>query len=199
MNAKNVDEKGDRTTKKKPKMPEAEKREELPLSEEKGALPPSEEMKLVGHEETKQLEAGKVEELEERLLRLQADFENYKKRAAKENDLLRETTKADVLSRLLPIVDEFEIALSYMKKPEHKEFRHGMEIIYSKILDLLKKEGIEEMKALGESFDPYKHDAIRQEKGEEGKIIEVVQKGYVFKGKPLRHAKVVVGKGKEVK
>ena len=50
------------------------------------------------------------------------------------------------------------------------------------------------MKALGESFDPYKHDALRQDKGAEGKVIEVVQKGYLFKGKILRHAKVVVGK-----
>jgi molecular chaperone GrpE len=93
-------------------------------------------------------------------------------------------------------VDEFEIAMSHMDKASHKDFKQGMELIFSKMLDLLKKEGVEPMAALGESFDPYKHDAIRQGEGPEGKVIEVVQKGYTYKGRVLRHAKVVVGKGK---
>ncbi len=177
---------GDYTKKKKPEMLGEEKKKELP-----GAKEPE----LVEHEDVKGLEGPqKVKELEERLLRLRADFENYKKRAEKENDALKDTSKADVLLKLLPIVDEFEIAISHMGKVQDKEFKHGMELIYGKMLDLIKREGIEEMKAMGESFDPYKHDALRQDKGPEGKVIEVVQKGYLFKGKVLRHAKVVVGK-----
>jgi molecular chaperone GrpE len=168
-------------------------------AEEKKPLPKHEDVKLVEHENVKELEGPKkVAELEERILRLRADFENYKKRAEKENDTLKESSKAEMVLKLLPIVDEFEIAISHMETSSDKDFKHGMEIIYSKLSDLLKKEGVEEMESLGQNFDPYKHDAIRQGEGEEGKITEVVQKGYLLKGKILRHAKVVVGKG-EVK
>ncbi len=128
-------------------------------------------------------------------MRLQADFENYKKRAARESEAMREAASADAMLKLLPIVDDFEIAMSHMDKSSHKEFGHGMELIFIKIKDMLKREGVEEMKALGERFDPYRHDAIRQGEGEEGKITEVIQKGYTFRGNVLRHAKVVVGKG----
>lgn len=176
---------------------------------EKTELPPHEEAKLVGHEEPEELKAPpeekllesgtRIKELEERLLRLQAEFENYKKRVAKENDFIRENASADVLLKLLPIVDEFELAMAHMDHSPHKEFKLGVELIFSKLADLVKKEGIEEMKALGHSFDPYKHDALRQGEGEEGKIVEVIQKGYLYRGKVLRHAKVVVGKGKEDK
>ncbi len=156
-------------------------------------------MELVEHKDVKELEGPKkIKDLEDQILRLRADFENYKKRTEKENVALRESSKADMLNKILPIVDELEIAFSHMESASDKEFKHGMELIYSKLSDLLKKEGVFEMKALGETFDPYRHDAIRQGEGEEGKIIEIVQKGYLLNGKILRHAKVVVGKG-EVK
>ncbi len=132
-------------------------------------------------------------------MRLQAEFENYKKRGAKENAMVRESAGADVLLKLLPVVDDFDMAVAHMDKAPHREFKQGMELIYSKLKDILKREGLDELKSLGETFDPYKHDALRQGEGEEGKIVEVVQKGYTLKGKVLRHAKVVVGKGKEAK
>jgi molecular chaperone GrpE len=144
----------------------------------------------------------RMKELEDRILRLQAEFENYKKRAAKENAMMRENAGADVLLKLLPVVDDFDMAMAHMdehKGSSAKEFVRGMELIYAKLMDTLKREGVEEMKALGERFDPYRHDALRQGEGDEGKVVEVVQKGYMLKGKVLRHAKVVVGKGKEAK
>jgi molecular chaperone GrpE len=128
-------------------------------------------------------------------MRLQAEFENYKKRAARESEMQRESSSAETILKLLPVVDEFQIAISHMDRASAKEFKHGMELIYSKLKDLLKKEGVEEMKTLGESFDPYKHDALRHGDGEEGIVIDVVVKGYMFRGKVLRHAKVVVGNG----
>ncbi|MDD5340478.1 MAG: nucleotide exchange factor GrpE [Candidatus ainarchaeum sp.] len=143
-----------------------------------------------------QPDAGR-KELEERLMRLQAEFENYKKRAAKENALVRENASADVLLKLLPVVDDFDIAVAHMDKAPHREFRQGMELIYVKLKDIMKKEGLEELKSLGETFDPYKHDALRQGEGDDGKVVEVIQKGYTLKGRVLRHAKVVVGKGKK--
>ncbi|MEW6036424.1 MAG: nucleotide exchange factor GrpE [Candidatus Micrarchaeota archaeon] len=142
---------------------------------------------------------AREKELEERLLRLQAEFENYKKRAARENEALRENASADVLMRLLPVVDDFDMAIAHMDRSPHRDFRHGIELIYVKLLELLKKEGVQEMKCLGESFDPYKHDALRQAEGDDGRVVEVIQKGYTFRGKVLRHAKVAVGKGKEGK
>lgn len=165
--------------------------------EKKAEIAPPPQEKAISHEEKKLLEVGKAREteLEERVLRLQAEFDNYKKRAARENDMVREAAAADAMLKLLPLVDDFSMAMAHIGKSTHKDFDHGMELIYAKMLDLLKKEGVEEMKALGESFDPYKHDALRQGDGPEGKVIEVVQKGYVFRGKVLRHAKVVVGKG----
>jgi len=165
-------------------------------AERKPELSAPEEKKLVGHEEPKELPAagGREKELEERVLRLQAEFENYKKRVAKESEHLRQYATADILLKLLPIVDEFDIAMAHVDKSPHEEFKRGMELIYVKLLDTLKKEGVEEMKSLGERFDPYRHDAIRQGDGEDGKIVEVVQKGYSLRDKVLRHAKVVVGK-----
>jgi molecular chaperone GrpE len=178
-------------TKKNEKPPELEE-------EKKQELPPVDKKKKLEHEEVKELEGPKkVQELEDRLLRLTADFENFKRRSLKEHETLRETSTASMLAKLLPIVDEFGIAISH--KSEDKEFQQGMEMIHAKLLSLLKEEGIEEMKALGESFDPYKHEAVRQGEGEEGKVIEVIKKGYMFKGKVLRHAKVVVGNGGEKK
>ncbi len=137
----------------------------------------------------------KIKELSDRLLRNQAEFENYKKRTAKDNENMREYANVDFLLKLLPIIDDFEVAIGHVEHSNSKEFKHGMELLYAKLLDLLKKEGVEEMKTKNEKFDPYKHEAIRQSDGEEGKIVEVIQKGYYYKGKVLRHAKVVVGKG----
>jgi molecular chaperone GrpE len=155
-------------------------------------------MKPLPHEEHKMLQApGREKELEERLARMQAEFENYKKRAAKENEMVREKANADAMLKLLPTVDDFDVAIMHMDSSPHKEFKRGVELIFAKLLDLLKKEGVEEMRCLGQSFDPYKHDAIRAVDGEDGKIIEVIQKGYSLKGNVLRHAKVTVGNGKK--
>jgi molecular chaperone GrpE len=171
------------------------------LAGEKHAeLPKAEERKQIGHAEGKKLpDPNRVKELEEKLARLQAEFENYKKRAARENEMLREKAAADAMLKLLPVVDDFDMAIAHMDKSAHKEFRHGIELIYVKLLDTLKREGVEEMKCLGQSFDPYKHDALRATVGEEGRIVEIIQKGYTLRGNVLRHAKVAVGKGKEAK
>jgi molecular chaperone GrpE len=180
-------------------LPLGEKKLELAGSDAAPGLAPPQEKKLVSHEEQKLLGKEhslehKVREIEERLIRLQAEFDNFRKRAAKENEMLRKGASADSLMKLLPILDEFEIAMSHVDKASAKDFKHGMELIYSKLIDMMKKEGVEPVDALGERFDPYKHDALREGEGEEGKIVEVVQKGYTYKGDILRHAKVVVGK-----
>lgn len=177
-----------------------EKKPEIMAPEELKMVGAPEEKKLIG-DSTNELgkQDQKIKELEERMMRLQAEFENYTKRVMRENELMRERYAADAILKLIPIVDELDIAIAHMDHSSHKEFKQGIELIYAKLLDMLKKDGVEEMKVIGETFDPFKHDALRQAEGHEGKIIEVVQKGYYINGKILRHAKVVVGKAKENK
>ena len=141
--------------------------------------------------EEKKAENGdsKMKELEDRLLRLQAEFENFRKRNAKEQDGLADRANAELLSKLLPVVDEMEVAVKHTKDD-------GVKMVYMNLMSTLGKQGLEEMDTLGKSFDPYYHDALKQEDGDEGKILEIIQKGYLFKGKVLRHAKVIVGNGK---
>jgi molecular chaperone GrpE len=111
--------------------------------------------------------------------------------------MIKEKANADAMLKLLSVVDEFDGAIAHIDKASPKEFKHGIELIYAKLLDMLKKEGVHEMKTKGENFDPFKHDAIRQAEGDDGKVVEVIQKGYYINGKILRHAKVVVGKKEE--
>ncbi len=139
----------------------------------------------------------RIKELEDKVLRLQAEMENIKKRSEKENIRVRESAGSDVILTLLPVIDEFSIAMQHAEKSTDKEFRHGMGMVHDKLLGSLQQMGLQEMKCSGEQFDPYKHDAVREEEGKEGKILEVVQKGYYFRGNILRHAKVVVGKKKK--
>ncbi len=94
----------------------------------------------------------------------------------------------DLHDRLL---DEVEIAAKHTKDD-------GVRMVYKNMMKTLAREGLEEMDSLGKPFDPYYHDAVKQGDGEEGKVVEIVQKGYLFKGKVLRHAKVIVGNGNHV-
>ncbi len=132
------------------------------------------------------------EELEKQLLRLAADFDNYKKRSEKQIQEASLQAKSDLLKKMLEIVDEFEIALTHLKHADDC-IKKGFEMLYVKFLDLLKSEGVVEMK--DDVFDPYKHEAIKEEKGPKGKILYVLQKGYMYGDSVLRHAKVVVGNG----
>lgn len=171
----------------KPKLLEEQRTDELPPQKEVGQIE-GKERKLLADEEKR------FKELEERLVRFQAEFDNFRKRTAKEHELLRQTAGAAVVLNLLEVVDEFGMAMEHAKNTEKGEFYEGMKIIYSKLLDTLKREGLEEMDADGQKLDPYTHDAIGFEEGEEGKILKVVKKGYLYRGKILRHAKVIVGR-----
>lgn len=135
----------------------------------------------------------KINELQERLIRLQADFENHIKRSEKRNAETADLARADLVLDLLPILDQLELALNHKKQKESEEFMEGIEMIYKNLIATLKNVGLEEMMNY-DRFDPYFHEAIKIEEGEDGKIVDVLQKGYLFKGKVLRHAKVIVGR-----
>lgn len=141
-------------------------------------------------------EEQRLKELEDKLLRLHAEFDNHRKRTEKEHAELATANRAMLVMELLPVVGQLELALEHEKTDS--EFRKGIEMIYKNLLATLRVAGLEEMHATGR-FDPYLHEAIKTENGEDGKILAVVQKGYLFKGKILRHAKVIVGRKPEKK
>lgn len=134
-----------------------------------------------------------VEELTDRLLRLQADFMNYKNRAEKDKKTTVAYATEDLISQILPILDNFERALD--SGDEEEGFYKGVKLIYDQFIEVLEKNGLEEIKCLGESFDPKYHHGVLVEECEdekEGTILDVLQKGYILKGKVIRPTMVKV-------
>lgn len=146
-----------------------------------------------------QLEKIELEknELNDKFLRLFSEFDNYKKRTNKEKIDLIATASEKVILSLLPIIDDFERAIQYNQNIEDISIvKEGFELIYNKIKDLLKRYDVEEIIAIGESFNTDFHEAITHfpSPSEEmkGKVIDVSQKGYKLKEKVIRFSKVVV-------
>ncbi len=135
-----------------------------------------------------------IDELTNDLKRVQAEFENYKKRTDKENVKLCDYNKADIIKKLLTVLDSFEMALNNTE--DHKEFVKGVELIYSQLYTLMKDEGLQYIDTAGKKFDPYMHDVMLSEKSEkeDNTILEELQKGYKFKEFVIRHSKVKVAK-----
>jgi len=138
-------------------------------------------------------------ELEDRLIRLAAEFDNYKKRVAKEQNQLIKNANQELISKLLESLDNFSRALDSAKNSaDVKSLQSGVELIYSQLMDILTKEGLEEIKVVGELFDPHLHEAVLQIESDqpEGTMVDEISKGYKLNGKVIRHSKVVVAKGK---
>ena len=136
----------------------------------------------------------KIEELTDTLQRLQAEFENYKKYVEKSKSDFQKFTKADMIEKLLPTLDSFEMAL---KNTENQEkFIKGIELIFSQLYQLLENLGLRPIECIGKAFDPYKHEVLLTQESdkEEGLILEELQKGYMLGDKVLRHSKVKVAK-----
>ena len=153
-------------------------------------------------ESEKDEENGKNDDyaqLREQTLRLAAEFDNYKKRVKKEIDYAQNMGKAQLINDLLPIIDEFELAMLALDGSDEK-LAKGMEMLYSNFIDTLKKEGLSTIDCKG-VFDPYKHEImmLRESDKKEGTILEVVKKGYMFDDRMLRPAAVIVSKGQEKK
>ncbi|MEZ4802342.1 MAG: nucleotide exchange factor GrpE [Gelidibacter sp.] len=156
--------------------------------------------------ETTQLEDQSVEEqLKEELgkekdkfLRLFAEFENYKRRTAKERIDLFKTANQDVMLSLLPVLDDFDRAYSEISKTEEKELLKGVELISNKLRSTLMNKGLETVEVkVGDAFNADEHEAITQiaapSEDLKGKIIDVVEKGYKLGDKIIRFPKVVTG------
>ena len=138
-------------------------------------------------------EKEKSDEYYEHLKRNMAEFDNYKKRISKEKDMMYNTISADIISELLPILDNFDKALNAETLDE--SYKNGMAMIYNQFNDTLQKLGVEEIDALNKVFDPNFHEAVMHIEDEsfgEKEIVEVFRKGYKIGDKIIRHAMVKV-------
>ncbi len=141
--------------------------------------------------------ADEVQMWQDKYLRLSAEYDNFRKRTLKEKMELVSQGGADVITALLPVLDDMDRALEATRTAtDVKSVREGVEIISNKLRDTLRGKGVTEIEALGLELDTDLHEAIAKipvEDGRKGKIVDVVQKGYKLKDKVARHAKVVVG------
>ncbi len=135
----------------------------------------------------------KLNEYKTTLQRLQADFENYKKRVEKEKNDFMQFAAANVFSKMLPIVDSFELAMKNKDKKE--QFIQGTELIYQQLTSFLEHEGVKKINAANQKFDPFYHEAILQEPSDKDNIVlEELQAGYKYNDRILRYSKVKIGK-----
>lgn len=143
-------------------------------------------------------EKTKAEEYLANWQRSQADFINYKRRSEKEKEELGEYSRAAIVQCILPILDDFERAISAVPdEAVDSNWVEGVRMIEKKLRTILESEGLSCIEAIGEPFDPYQHEAVRQDSGDEGIVLDEVQKGYKFNDKVIRASQVVVGNGEE--
>ncbi|NCA75377.1 MAG: nucleotide exchange factor GrpE [Alphaproteobacteria bacterium] len=141
----------------------------------------------------------KIAELNDKYLRLYSEFDNYRKRTLKEKAELSKFASADVITCLLPILDDFERAIKAFTATSDNgtALKEGVVLIYNKFLSVLNQQGLEQMKTLGESFDTDFHEAVTNipaaNPDQKGKIVDEILKGYLLNGRVIRFAKVVVG------
>jgi molecular chaperone GrpE len=147
-------------------------------------------------DEAQQLEklAAELKEKEERVLRLQADFENFRRRTAKEKEELSAVVTQGILKDMLPLLDNFERAMAAEAK-DGEAFQKGVEMIFTQFGEVLKKNGLEKIETEGQKFDPNFHQAVmrvQNEELEDDDIAQELQKGYMVKGRVIRPSMVQV-------
>jgi molecular chaperone GrpE len=143
------------------------------------------------------VEAARAEadQYREHLQRLQAEFDNYRKRVLREQTTAVEQAAQPVFRRLLEVLDDFDLALMHAQdRPDFDRFLHGVELVYAKLLDTLRAEGLERMEAQGKPFDPETHEALLQTGEGEGDpvVADVLRPGSTLRGRVLRPAGVRV-------
>ena len=153
------------------------------------AMEPNDEMAPEAKIETLQME---VVDLRDKLLRTMAEFENYKRRNARERAELINTAGQGVMKALLPVLDDFERA------SQNGELSEGVGLIYQKLLRTLQEKGLKPMESTGEPFDPEYHEAVTEfpapSEDMRGKVVDTTERGYLLNDRIIRYAKVVVGK-----
>ena len=153
------------------------------------------ENKEVKEKKTDELQVKQIEldELNDRYKRVLAEFENFKKRSQKERENLYNSVLSDIISGMLPAIDNLDNAVNAESKDE--QYKQGIELVQKQFKDFLKKHNVEEIKAEGEQFDPSLHEAVssvQDETKQSQEIVQVFRKGYKICSKVIRHSMVVV-------
>lgn len=152
--------------------------------------------KVSAKQQISEMEA-KLETSKNDYLKLMAEFETFRRRNAEEKLSLVSSAAADTIKGLLPVLDDCERAMQMLEQSSDEAAKEGTALIYNKLMDYLKTRGLEKIEAKGEDFNTDFHEAVTQfpapSENMKGKVIDVVQTGYLLNGKILRYAKVVVG------
>ena len=144
--------------------------------------------------------AAEKQDLTNTLVRLQADFDNYRKRTEKERDQARHRGVENLIEQLLPVLDGFDRALAAHDDPAYEDYRKGFELIRKQLWDLLAKQGVHRIESVGKEFDPNVHHAVEHVPTNDypdGAVIDEFQPGYMFHHRVLRPAMVRVASGRK--
>lgn len=198
--ADSLGKKGEDKTSEKATPDTNENEETQPLDEnepENESISEEEEAESKEQEKIEKLET-KLSELSDKHLRLQAEFDNFRRRTLKEKAELIKSGGQSTIVTLLPIIDDFERALDSLKNvPDDDAGKLGTTLIYTKFKDFLKQNNVTEIDAFHQDFDVDLHEAVTKipasEKKLKGKVVDVIQKGYMLNDKVIRFAKVIVG------
>ena len=158
-----------------------------------------EELKKKEEEFNKKIEEveGKLAKEKDDYVRLMAEYETFRRRSSEDRLNLISSAAADTIKGLLPVLDDCERAMEILEKSSDEAAKEGTSLIYTKLMDYLKTRGLAKIEAKGEDFNTDFHEAVTQfpapSEDMKGKVIDVVQTGYMLNGKILRYAKVVVG------
>ena len=158
-----------------------------------------EEFKKKEEEFNKKIEEveGKLAKEKDDYVRLMAEFETFRRRSSEDRLNLISSAAADTIKGLLPVLDDCERAMAILEKSSDEAAKEGTSLIYTKLMEYLKTRGLAKIEAKGEDFNTDFHEAVTQfpapSEDMKGKVIDVVQTGYMLNGKILRYAKVVVG------
>ncbi len=153
----------------------------------------------IRHAQEKAMEEAKAKyaELNDKYLRLFSEFDNHRKRTAKEKLEMSATAAENVIKDILPVLDDFERALQNMEKNGNEADLQGVTLIFNKLKTVLKNKGLEEIEAMDTEFNTDEHEALTMipapDEDKKGKVLDVIQKGYKLNGKVIRFARVVVG------
>lgn len=180
------------------KQPKLDIEHELPAGEEGETVTTPSSVAVTEENELQKLR-NERDALLDRMARSQAEFDNARKRAAREQQEYRDYASADVIKALLPVIDNFERALN-AAQGQASEFQTGVELIYKQLQDVLQKAGVRRLDAKGKQFDPRLHEAIEMVETEDvpdHEVLEELQSGYMLKDRLLRPAMVRVAKNSQ--
>ena len=190
-----TEEATEETTEEAAEAKEVEASEEIPEGEETKSWAEKRAAKKQKKEEAN-ADKEKIAELEDRVKRQLAEFENFRNRTEKEKQVMFETGAKSVLEKLLPVIDNFERGFSTVEEADAEDaFVQGMQKIYKQMMDELEKMGVKPIEAVGQEFDPNFHNAVMQVESDEfesGIVAQDLMKGYMYRDSVLRHSMVGV-------